>query len=38
MQKQENIEMLYIDLGLANTKPVIGEDRILEWSLEFFLI
>lgn len=30
--------MLYIDLGLTNTKPVIGEERILDWSLEFFLI
>lgn len=30
--------MLYIDSGLTNTKPVIGEERILAWSLEFFLI
>lgn len=30
--------MPYIDSDLTNTKPVVGEERILEWSLEFFLI
>lgn len=37
-QKGRNIGMLYIGSGLANTKPVIGEERILAWLSEFTLI
>lgn len=36
--KKEAVGMLYIDSGLTNTEPVIGKERILEWSLEFFLM
>lgn len=32
-QEQENIGMLYIDSGLINTKPVIGEERILVFRI-----